>query len=223
MKLSIMQPYFLPYLGYFQLIDASDAFVNLDHVSFMKRSYMVRNTLKNNVPINIQVNKGSQNKSCREVTVNFDNKWIEKTLKKITTLYNKEKNFQSIMQSIIIPNFKNELISVSEFNLRLIKSICSYLEIDVKFLDTSLGITDKKRGDGLIDICKNLGYDEYINAIGGMSLYDKEYFLKNDIDLSFIKTDENLDLKNPYASILDLLFIYEKQKIQKELKKYKLI
>lgn len=42
-----MEPYFFPYLGYFQLISAVDTYVNLDHVSFMKRSYMTRNKLKN--------------------------------------------------------------------------------------------------------------------------------------------------------------------------------
>ena len=53
MKIGVMQPYFFPYLGYFQLINEVDVYVNLDHVSFMKRSYMTRNTLKNNVAINI--------------------------------------------------------------------------------------------------------------------------------------------------------------------------
>ena len=47
MKIGIMQPYFFPYIGYFQLINEVDVYVNLDHVSFMKRSYMTRNTLKN--------------------------------------------------------------------------------------------------------------------------------------------------------------------------------
>ena len=48
MKIGVMQPYFFPYLGYFQLINEVDVYVNLDHVSFMKRSYMTRNILKNN-------------------------------------------------------------------------------------------------------------------------------------------------------------------------------
>ena len=47
MRVGIMQPYFFPYIGYFQLIDAVDIYVNLDHVSFMKRSYMTRNSIKN--------------------------------------------------------------------------------------------------------------------------------------------------------------------------------
>ena len=76
MKIGIMQPYFFPYIGYFQLIHAVDTYIVLDHVAFMKRSYMTRNTLKNNTPINIPVSGGSQNKSCREVTVLADEKWF---------------------------------------------------------------------------------------------------------------------------------------------------
>ena len=86
MRVGIMQPYFFPYIGYFQLIDAVDTYVNLDHVSFMKRSYMTRNTLKNNTAINIPVSNGSQNKTCREVNVIADDKWFsqfEKTLEYI--------------------------------------------------------------------------------------------------------------------------------------------
>jgi hypothetical protein len=47
MKVGIMQPYFFPYFGYFQLINEVDVYVNLDHVSFMKRSFMTRNKIKN--------------------------------------------------------------------------------------------------------------------------------------------------------------------------------
>lgn len=54
-SVAIMQPYFFPYLGYFQLIDSVDVYVNLDHVSFMKRSYMTRNVLKNDTAIQVRV------------------------------------------------------------------------------------------------------------------------------------------------------------------------
>ena len=53
--IGIMQPYFFPYIGYFQLIQSVDSYVNLDHVAFMKRSYMTRNVLKNEIPISIPV------------------------------------------------------------------------------------------------------------------------------------------------------------------------
>ena len=87
-----MQPYFFPYIGYFQLIDAVDIYVNLDHVSFMKSSYMTRNTLKNNTPFNIPCIGGSQNKKCTEVMVQADKQWFGKFYKTLEHLYGKEKN-----------------------------------------------------------------------------------------------------------------------------------
>ena len=77
MRVGIMQPYFFPYLGYFQLIKEVDVYVNLDHVSFMKRSYMTRNNLKDNTPINLVLNNASQNRKCNEVMVNFENNYIQ--------------------------------------------------------------------------------------------------------------------------------------------------
>lgn len=72
--IGIHQPYFFPYLGYFQLINASNMFVNLDHVQYIKRSYITRNTLKDGIEINISVLGASQNKSCREVYANCTDK-----------------------------------------------------------------------------------------------------------------------------------------------------
>ena len=91
-----MQPYFIPYIGYFQLIDSVDTYVNLDHVSFMKRSYMTRNVLKNNTPINVNVWGASQNKKCNEIYVNFENNYIPKFLKTLENLYSKELNYTII-------------------------------------------------------------------------------------------------------------------------------
>ena len=82
-KIGIMQPYFLPYIGYFQLIKSVDIYVNLDHVSFMKRSYMTRNTIKDGIKINLNVHFASQNKSCRDVYVNFENEYLTKFKKTI--------------------------------------------------------------------------------------------------------------------------------------------
>lgn len=219
----IMQPYFFPYIGYFQLIHSVDFYVNLDHVSFMKRSYMVRNTIRNGTCINLQVNGGSQNRSCKEVTVNFENKWIEKTSKTLIFLYKKEKNFQEIMETIIHKNFQKMEISVSDFNLGIIKDICNYLELKTNFVDTSEGLTSQKKADGLIEICKKINCINYVNAIGGTKLYDKKYFLENEVNLKFCKMDEDINLDNPFISILDLLFAYPKEHIRKEIIKYHLI
>jgi hypothetical protein len=221
-----MQPYFFPYIGYFQLIHAVDTYVNLDHVNFMKRSYMTRNILKNNTPINIPVSGGSQNKSCREVTVLADKKWFDTFGKTLETLYKKESNYDVIIDKIINPWKQNIIsldrsMSISEFNFTSIYYICEYLGVKPQF-HSSFNITTKKKNEGLQDITKHFNGDTYINAIGGQKLYNKEDFASQGIELKFIKMGD-LDLVNPYASILDLLFTYDKDHLKEQIKKYTLI
>lgn len=221
-----MQPYFFPYIGYFQLIHAVDTYVILDHVAFMKRSYMTRNILKNDVPINIPVSGGSQNKSCKEVTVLADEKWFNTFEKTLEALYRKEPNYNLILKEVIKPWKENVLgigrsLSISEFNFSSIFYICSYLGCIRRFY-SSVGITDKKKNEGLQDITKYFKGDTYINAIGGQSLYDKEDFANQGIDLYFIKMGD-VEFDNQYSSILDLLFKYSKEHIQQQLTKYTLI
>jgi hypothetical protein len=226
MKIGIMQPYFFPYIGYFQLIHAVDTYVVLDHVAFMKRSYMTRNTLKNNTPINIPVSGGSQNKSCTEVIVLADQKWFSTFEKTLEILYRKESNYNSIIEKIIKPWKETILsfshpVSISEFNYVSIRYICEYLECTRKF-HSSVNITTRKKNEGLQDITKHFGGNHYINAIGGQKLYNKEDFASQGIELNFIKM-ENVEFDNPYSSILDLLFRYPKEHIQHQLTKYTLI
>jgi hypothetical protein len=220
-----MQPYFFPYIGYFQLIDAVDTYVNLDHVSFMKRSYMTRNTLKNNTAINIPVSNGSQNKTCREVNVIADDKWFSQFEKTLESLYRKQPNYNTIIEEVY-ESWKayikmDNSLSISDFNFSSIQHICDYLDIRADF-QSSVGITTKKKNEGLQDITKHFNGDTYINAIGGQKLYNKTNFASQGIELNFIKMGD-LDLVNPYASILDLLFTYDKDHLKEQIKKYTLI
>jgi len=222
MTIGVMQPYFFPYIGYFQLIDAVDIYVNLDHVSFMKSSYMTRNTLKNNTPISIPVIGGSQNKKCTEVIVKSDDKFVFSFPKTIHHLYSKEKNYKDIIQQIFITDVNSLGYSISQVNLFYIKRICEYLNIKTKIVDTSEGLTVRKKNEGLQDIVKHFNGDIYINAIGGQKLYTKENFASQNIDLKFIKMGD-IQFDNPYSSILDILFRYPKEYIQEQLKNYTLI
>jgi len=188
----------------------------------MKRSYMTRNVLKNNTRINVNVSGGSQNKKCNEVYVNFENNYISKFLKTLENLYSKESNYDSILNNIILPEFINRQITISEFNLNLIKRICNYLDIETKIINTSEGLTNLKKGEGLKSITKKIGSNVYVNAIGGESLYSKDDFKNDNIELNFIEMG-NVDFDNKYSSILDLLFRYDKEHIKAQILKYKLV
>ena len=113
-------------------------------------------------------------------------------------------------------------VSISVFNFTSIKYICNYLNIKCDFISTSHGLTDRKRNEGLQDIVKYFNGESYVNAIGGQKLYNKEDFTLSGINLKFIKMGD-LDLDNPYSSILDILFRYSKNHVINELNKYTLI
>lgn len=222
-KVAIMQPYFFPYIGYFQLINAVDVYVNLDHVSFMKRSYMTRNTLKNNVSINVHVNKGTQNISCNKTTVNFEHNYINNTIKTLHNLYSKSTRYEEIMNCIVLPELFERQISISTFNINLIKKICNYLDIRTEIIETSSNINDGLKGSlELINITKKLSGSTYINAPGGQKLYSKEEFSKEGLNLKFISMNE-LDLQDPYLSILHQLFQYPKEHLKNQIVDYRLI
>ena len=222
--IAIMQPYFFPYLGYFQLIHAVDTYVNLDHVSFMKRSYMTRNTIKGGITINVPVWGGSQNKKCNEVLVNFSNAYIDTFVKKVQHVYGKESNYTDVMEHIILPEFVAREVTISAFNFGIIKRICKYLDISTNLIDSSaeFGSHHLKKEAGLKFIAKTAGHSHYVNAIGGKKLYDKQNFKEDGIELSFLQMG-NIDIDNHYASVLDLLFRYEKVHIQKQLNNYTLV
>lgn len=223
-SVAIMQPYFFPYLGYFQLIDSVDVYVNLDHVSFMKRSYMTRNVLKNDTAIQVRVKGGSQNKHCREVMVDFSEGYLTSLLKTIHHLYGKHSLYDEVMDSVLSPVLIEREVSISEWNIDLIKSICRYLEIKTEIIDTSFGFDNLhlKRENGLKAIVHQLSGSKYVNAIGGQVLYDKADFMNDGIELQFIQMDD-LAVENRYASILDLMMNYNSAFLREELKKYTLI
>jgi hypothetical protein len=130
------------------------------------------------------------------------------------------------MKEIIEPWKENVLlkneISISDFNFSAIIRICNYLDIDTEFHTTSVGITERKLNEGIQDITKHFNDNHYINAIGGQSLYYRNDFESVGLKLNFIQM-KDLDVDNPYLSILDLLFRYDKEHLKKQLNKYELI
>lgn len=222
MKISINQPYFFPYIGYFQLINYSDIFVNLDHVNFIKSNYMTRNVIKDNNVINVNIFDASSNKKCLETLVVFKKNYIRKLKNKLYHLYLKTPNYNLVIEEIINPIFIEREITISKLNFTIIKTICNYLEIKTKLIETSENITSNKRENCVVDIVKKFNGTEYINSIGGQKLYSYEFFKKNEIDLKFIKP-KNLTFSDPYNSILDIIFKYDKQLIIDNLNNFELI
>tara|TARA_B100000424_G_C22923450_1_gene491279 strand:+ start:831 stop:1475 length:645 start_codon:yes stop_codon:yes gene_type:complete len=199
MKIAIMQPYFVPYLGYFQLINEVDIFVFYDDVNFINRGWINRNTITMNNEIKrftVPLIKSSQNKKINEIDVNWDSKEINKLLK--TFRYNLKGKSKAI--KIIESIFEDKPKSISDMAIQSIKYFCKELGIKTKF-EKSSEIEYKKSEDkllNLVNICKSKNISNYVNAEGGHKLYTKKDFKANGIDLKFLKG-------TPSTSILDII------------------
>ena len=168
MKVAIMQPYFFPYIGYFQLINAVDGFVIYDDVNFIKQSWITRNNiLVNNEAfrINLVVEGASSFKRINQIKRKVES---EKWLKTIEQSYKKAPLFSTVYPLIEEIALSNE-ISISKFLMLSLQNFAKYLEIQTTFkLSSEIEKDDNLKGqDKVIAICKVLHATHYINAIGG--------------------------------------------------------
>ena len=185
MKICVMQPYFLPYPGYYFLYKYVDVFVILDDVQFNRRGYVHRNKL--NISGNIKWLTLPIKKKSREVLINeldFDLKseQILKFYKQIDIITN-SKSMEVFKIDLL--NFK---IKPLDYIINLNNKIVNILGISKKtILSSSLPTAHLKGEEKIIQICKYLKANEYINLPGGKELYSQDNFKKNNIKLSFIK------------------------------------
>ena len=215
MKLAIMQPYFLPYLGYFQLMASVNKFVVYDDVNFIKRGWVNRNNLLVNGQANlvtIPLSNGKRDVLIRDVIVSSaDSSWRAKIIKTIQLSYSKAPMFEEVFPRIEEILMSSET-SISRLNVQALKWVCRYLSIPVEIVESSEVYSNRglERSVRLADICVQEGADHYINASGGRQLYDQTMFDPFGIKLCFLEPEVmpyeqgNSDFV-PGLSILDVL------------------
>ena len=227
MKLAIMQPYFFPYIGYFQLINAADKFVVYDNIQFTKKGWINRNRILVNGAaeyISLPLSKGSDylNVDQRKLAGTFKTERI-KLLRRINESYRKAPQFDTIYPLI------ESVINAEEENLfgfiyQSLQAVCQFLDIKTEFIISStLPIDHQLRSqDKVIAICDALGANQYINTIGGKELYSKKIFQQYNIELNFIQsgTVEYPQFTNefvPWLSIIDVMMFNSKEKVKEYL------
>ena len=198
-SIAIMQPYFIPYAGYFRLMQSSDVFVIYDCVQFTRRGYIHRNKLNftNNglnwlglplkkQPREIKINQLEFKTNALEI---FDTS-IHKS-----NIYSTIKNDFELMKRLY--DFEK---TPSQYITELLRYVCQLLNIQTEFIYSShLNLPSQLRGQGrIIEICKQLNANHYINSSNGRSLYDFKAFENESIDLSFLE-----DYKGSYISVLE--------------------
>ena len=230
-KIAIMQPYFFPYIGYWQLINAVDIFVLYDDVNFIKKGWINRNNIllnKSKHLITIPLLNVSQNKHINECIISDDDKIINNIIKTINLAYRKAPYY-----NLVFPTLEKIIKtkgSISNLVLKSVLWIKEYLNIDTEIiLSSSIGKNNELKGqDKIIEIVKKINGNHYINAIGGQELYDKEIFNNNEIKLNFIKMKE-IKYKQfnnefvPNLSFIDVLMFNSPEEIKNMLGMYELV
>lgn len=227
-----MQPYFVPYIGYWQLLNAVDKYVIYDDVNFIKGGWINRNRiLMNGEPryFNLPMLGASPNKLINQVEVNQESKLRNRNLQIIKDAYKKAPYFSQVfpvVEQILLCQKTNLAENIAES----IRIICNYLGIHTEiFISSSLQKDCSLKGqDKVISICKLLGATEYYNAIGGQSLYSFSDFEKEGIQLHFLNTEaiEYDQFDKPFhsnLSIIDVMMFNSREEIQAMLQQYTLV
>jgi hypothetical protein len=233
MKLAIMQPYFMPYVGYFQLINSVDQFVIYDNIQYTKKGWINRNRILANGKdqlITLPIKKDSDYLDVvqRELSGSWE-KDKNKMINIIKSSYSKAPHFEETFE-LISKCLNNPEENLFKFIYNSIVLINYYLEIKTPIIISSSINTNHtlKSQDKVLSLCKAQNADVYINSIGGVELYDKTIFKQNGIKLNFIKSNpiKYKQFNNEFVSwlsIIDVMMFNSKEQIQEYLNEYTLI
>ena len=232
-KVAIMQPYFLPYIGYFHLINSVDEFVIYDNIQYTKKGWINRNRILVNggdkiITLPIKKDSDYLDVSDRYLADSWEQD-RKKLLNIIKQNYQKAPHFSDIY-SIIQDCIMVPEINLFKFILNSLNKLNLYLDINTKITASSTLNIDHtlKSQSKVIAICKNLNASTYINAIGGQDLYNVQDFKNEGLDLKFVKSPplNYKQYKNefvPWLSVLDVVMFNKRQDIIDYTNKYTLI
>ncbi|MDD5045016.1 MAG: WbqC family protein [Candidatus Omnitrophica bacterium] len=218
MILSVHQPQYIPWLGYFHKIAHSDAFVFLDNVQFKAREFQNRNKIRTKdgwawltVPV---ISKGKGRQKINDVLIDNDFPWRRQHAKALEASYGGSEPFHEYFP-FFEEVFSREWEKLSDLNMKIIDYILKQLAISTPvFLESKLAVSSKST-ERIIEICKKMKADNYLSGIGGREYLKEEKFKEAGITLiyqdfthpvyhqHFINKESDFI---PYMSVLDLLF-----------------
>jgi hypothetical protein len=218
MIVSVHQPQYIPWLGYFDKIDKSDCFVFLDQVQYKQREYQNRNRICNKngwiwltVPV---ISKGLGRQKICNVKVNNDINWPKKHWGSLQNCYRRAPFFKDhyhFFKRVYFTKWERLI----DLNIYIIKYLLKELNIKIPlFYESEIG-TSSRATDRIIEICKKLKADTYLSGIGGKSYLEEIKFSQAGIKLVYQKYIhpsynqlyiQGFDHFLPNMSAIDLLF-----------------
>jgi len=219
MKVAIMQPYFFPYIGYFQLINAVDKFIILDEVNYIKKGWINRNYIHlAGAPFlfTLPLVNTSQNALISACMVDSNPAWKHRFLKTLRLGYARAPHFNAafpVIEAILLCQEAN----LVRFLQHSLKELCDFLQIRTVIIPGTSGYDNLHlRGqERIVDICLQEGAELYINPAGGIDLYDKKLFELNHIELKFLRSRGISSGEDavPPLSIIHLMMHHPKETI----------
>ena len=237
MKLGIMQPYFMPYIGYFSLIKHTDRFILFDTVQFIRHGWIERNRILKQseswqyvqVPL---IKKDGRDTLIKDIQINNSEKWKEKMLAQLQH-YKKQAPYFHITMKLLNDIFSENFDDIATLNKVAIEKICKYLGIDKKiemFSEMNIQVDEANEPDEwALNICNAIGgVDEYWNPIGGQSFFNPSKYEEAKIGLKFQVVEistykQKTDCFEPGLSIIDVLMFNSVEEINVMLDKYSLV
>lgn len=233
MRLAIMQPYLLPYLGYWQLLNAVDCFVVYDNIQYTKRGWINRNRfLQNGEPetFSIPLKKGADYLDIgQRYLVDDARKHIGKLIRRISEAYRKAPYFEETMP-IVHSALGCEQTNLFDFLFATLLAVSEHLAIGTRILvSSSIDMDHSLKGqERVIATVEALGGDEYLNPPGGKELYHGPDFAVRGLSLRFLEPE-----LAPYPqlsasfvshlSIVDVLMFNGREKTRRMLDDYAII
>lgn len=212
MRVGIIQSNYIPWRGYFDFIDDVDCFIFLDDVRYTRRDWRNRNKVKTPdslLWLTVPVKYNNENQLICNTEINYSSNWQSKHLKTIRSIYARAPHVNDSI-TILEKGLSYNDSTVSQLNMRLIKLICSYLQIDTPLLNSADCKVDGIKTELLINLLKKVGAKVYLSGPSADAYIDKEMFKENGISLEYKKYDYE-----PYSqlwgefegavSILDLI------------------
>lgn len=179
--MSIMQPTYFPWAGYFNLISQVDVFIFLDDVQFEKCSWQNRNRiLAEGKPLWITVPsiRRSLSERISEIQIDDRNRWREKHIKTLTQAYSKSPFKNEMLEmagGVLDENFR----ALAELNIRIIQNIAEKLDCAPKFVRASAITVEGTRSERLLNMCRKFSCDEYLSPVGSRDYLEEDGVFSN--------------------------------------------
>jgi len=212
---SVHQPHYLPWLGYFDKIAASDLFVLLDNVQYKKREYQNRNRIRTRqgvkwltVPV---ATTGKYEQMTGEVEIESGASWREKHLETLRHAYSSAPHFKRVFEELEELYMGREWARLAEINSAMLAWFMKEMEIETRVaLESELG-TGGLSTERIVNICRAVGADVYLSGSGGRDYMDEALFEKAGLKLEYQKYEHPVYPQvhggfEPFMGIVDLLF-----------------